>query len=118
MYSTKPRIYNIILVGPKIGRLSPKEKQVLYPQAGEEETAFLTENTNPGLISFGKKTKEKKLKGTLTKELFRFKIPVDQIMPDRRYELRIEIESMQSAGQGKKFTFKLDKLPQVCNSNF
>jgi len=115
MYGTKPKIYNTVLVGPKISRLSPQEKQTVYPKAEDKETTFLTEDVEPGLIRLGskKRVQEKKLKGTLTKELYRFKIPTDKIMPGKRYELRIQVESMQESIERDRFTFELKDFPKL-----
>ncbi len=113
MYATRPRIYNLILVGPRLGRLSPKEKESLYPKAEDKEMDFPTEDMQGRLIRFSKKIKEKKVKGTLTKELFKFKIPADRIIPNKRYELRIEVESMQRPGQPERFRFELKNLPEL-----
>lgn len=113
MYATKPKVYNAIIAGPGLGRMSPQERNTLYPRAEDEELLFLTEDMEGRFIRFSKKTEQKKAKGTLTKELVRFKIPVDKIKPRRRYQLRIKVESMQRSGQFESFEFDLGDLWQL-----
>lgn len=112
MYAARPRIYNAILVGPRLGRISPKARQTLYPKAEDEELIFLTTD-ELGSIRFTKKTKQKEVKGTLTKELAQFKIPTDKIMPNKRYQLWIKVESMQGPGQRESFKFDLKNLSKL-----
>ncbi|MBU1906199.1 MAG: hypothetical protein KJ923_04285 [Candidatus Omnitrophica bacterium] len=111
MYAAKPKIYNALIVGPKLGRLSPGERETLYPKAEDEEAFYKTTELEGGLIRFSKKTKEKKLKGTLTKEFCRFKIPTEKIMPNKRYQLWIQLQDMQRSDQPVKFKFDLEELP-------
>lgn len=111
IYAAKPEIDNVIIVGPKLGRLSPKTKKTLYATEEEEEPYLTTESK--GLIGFGRKKRTKKAKGTLTKELFKFNIPRNKIIPGKRYELRIRIESMKIAGKFIRFKFELKNLPQL-----
>jgi len=112
MYGAKPRIYNVILVGPKLGRLSAQSKETIYPKAEETDAdlTFSTTKLDSGIISFSKKTKDKKSAGALTRELHKFKIPVNKILPGKRYELRILIEAMQNPGQKESFKFELKDL--------
>jgi len=112
MYATKPKIFNAILVGPKLGRLSPRSRKTLYPQAEDVEKPFSTTDVEGGIIRFSKRTQDKIAKGTLTKELINFKIPAGKIMLNRRYELRIKVESMQNPGQPQSFVFQLKDFPQ------
>jgi hypothetical protein len=113
MYATKPRIYKAIVVGPKLGTLSPQERQTLYPRAEDEELFYKTKDVEAGLIRLSKREKKKKLEGTLTKELARFKIPKDKIVTKKRYQLRVQVESMQRGGQLEKYRFDLKDLPQL-----
>jgi hypothetical protein len=111
MYAAKPRIYNVILVGPKLGRISPKTRKTLLSTI-EEEAPFPTSERR-GFISFSKKTKNKKAKGTLTKELVKFEIPTEKIIPDRRYQLWIKVESMRKGGKIQGFKFNLENFPKL-----
>lgn len=112
MYSTKPKVYNALIIGPALGRMSPQEKQTLHPKAEDAGDAFKTTDME-GLIMFGKRTKEEKLKGTLTRELVKFKIPRKKIIPNKRYQLWIKIESTQNPGQPESFRFDLKDLPRL-----
>ncbi|MFH1641024.1 MAG: hypothetical protein ABIA66_03560 [Candidatus Omnitrophota bacterium] len=107
MYATKPRIYNAIVVGPKLGRLSSVSRETFYPKAEEIEKPFPTTKVKGGLIFLTKKTENKIAKGTVTKELLKFRIPKEKIMSARRYELRITVESMQEPVIRKSVRFEL-----------
>lgn len=110
-YGAKPKIENTILVGPKLGRLSPKVKRTVYASE-EEEEPFLTKET-AGLLGFGEKKEAKKLKGTLSRELYKFKLPTDKILPGKNYELRIVVGRMQEVKEPLRFKFKLKGLPEL-----
>ena len=113
MYATRPKIYNVLVVGPGLGRMSPQERQTVYPKAEDRDIFFQTTDVDGGLIRFSKRTKKKKMEGTLTKELVRFRIPAEKIRPDGRYQLRLHLESMQSSGQTRRFRFDLKDLPDL-----
>ena len=115
MYAEKPRFYKVSIVGPKLGRLSPKTREELTSMM-EEETPYPT--TKKGIfISFGKKTKTKKARGTLIRELFQFKIPRDKIVPGKHYQLRVAVESKtRGGGMPVKFKFDLQDLPEFLQS--
>ena len=113
MYATKPHLYNIILVGPGLGRLSPQERQTLFPTVEDEDMEFATRDMEGGIIRFSPRVSKKKAKGTLTKEIVKFRIPTDRIKPKGRYELRIKVESLQRPGQFQNFKFDLKKLSQA-----
>jgi len=111
MRTTKLRIYNILVVGPKLGRICPKTREILTATA-EEEAPFSTTKLG-GLIRYSEKTKEKKAKGTLTKELAKFKIPADKIIPGKRYQLWVDVQSVQKKGRPVRFKFDLENLAQL-----
>jgi len=110
MRRTKPRIYNVIFIGPKAGRVVPDARETLYPTM-EGEEPFPTKERE-GFISFDKKVKTKKARGTLTKELLKFRIPVDRIIAGRRYQIWVKIESMQRGGNKESFKFDLKNFSQ------
>lgn len=112
MYAVKPRIFSMIIVGPGLNRISAKERRTLYSKVEGEEAAFPTEDRG-GFIRFSEKTKDKKLKGTLTRELHKFKIPADKIIPNKRYQLWVKVESMRKSGKITNFKFDLKELPQL-----
>jgi len=113
MHLTKPRVYNVTLVGPRLGRISPKERQTLLPTAEDKELSFPTRDMEGGIIGFTKRTKDKKPKGTLTKDLVKFRIPTDKLIPNKGYQLKIKVESMQRPGQFINFKFELKNLAQL-----
>jgi len=113
MYAGKPSIFNVILVGPKLGRISPKTSETVTATV-EDEAPFPTTKRG-GFISFGKKTETKEAKGTLTKELFRFRIPTDKIVPGKRYQIWVKVQSRKGKEKGKirGFKFDLESLAQL-----
>ncbi len=114
MYSHRPKINNILLVGPRIGRLQHAAKEEI-PVSIEEEKAYPVTKKG-GLLSFGDKTEVKKLEGALTKEPFKIKIPQDRIIPGKRYQLWVYLESKtRGGGRPVKFRFNLEKLAEVLN---
>ncbi|MFH1655550.1 MAG: hypothetical protein ABH954_02945 [Candidatus Omnitrophota bacterium] len=113
MYATKPHVYNVTFVGPGVGRMSPQERQTLMPTVEDKELLFVTRDKEGGILRFSKRESKKKIKGTLTKELVKFKIPTDKIKEKKRYELKIKIESSQRPGQFKNFDFDLEKLHEA-----
>ncbi len=111
MYSERPKIKNVMLVGPRVGRLSYDLKEEI-PLILEEEDPYLIRSEG-GVISRGEKKKYKKPKGTLTKELFKIKVPWEKIVPDKRYQLWVDVESKTRGGERpKKFRFNLEKFSQ------
>jgi hypothetical protein len=112
IYSAKPRIENIILVGPRLGRLSPKVKQTLLASEVEDEE-FLTKPSR-GILFWGKGKKMKKLStvGAVTRELYKFVIPKKRIVAGQRYELRITLNKMQRSETPIKFKFLLEGFPE------
>ncbi len=110
MRRTKPRIYNVIFLGPKVGRVVPDVRETLYP-AMEGEESFPTKERE-GFISFDEKVKTKEARGTLTKELLKFRIPADRIIAGRRYQIWVKVESMQRSGDRESFKFDLENFPQ------
>ena len=116
MFRTKPEIDNCIVVGPKLGRLSASQKETIYPKAEDEpeDDVFMTEDVDGAFfLRFSKQRKERQIKGALTRELYRYKIPKDKIIRGKRYEIRIKIESTQNPGIGERFTFKLENFPEL-----
>jgi len=97
MYAERPKIIDVMLVGPRLGRVHYKTREDI-PVSLEEEDPYLVTKVD-GLISFSKRTKEKTPKGTLTKELFKIKVPVEKIQIGKRYQLWVEVESRRRGGE-------------------
>jgi len=113
MHATKPRIYNAIIVGSKLGRLSSETRKTL-PANLEQEEPYPTARKDKGFIHFGKKEKTKHSKGTPTRELIEFRIPKDKIVEGKKYRLWVQIMSMQKkGGKYKTFKFDLENLPEL-----
>ena len=111
MRRTKPRIYNVIFVGPGVGRVVPIAKETIYDTLVEEEPFETTRQT--GFISFGDRTEDKKSKGTLTRELFQFRIPTSRIKEGKKYQLWIKVQGMQRDVKEESFKFNLEGLPEL-----
>ncbi len=115
MLRERPKISNVLLVGPRIGRVYYETKRVLPPIIEEEEPYPI--RIAGGLISFGEKTETKKPKGTLAKELFKIRVPVKKIIPGKRYQIWVVLESKTRGGQGgEKFKFNLDNFSSFINN--
>ena len=113
MLRTRPRIFNALVVGPKIGRISSKTKEVLDPTV-EGEEPFPTKKRG-GFISFGEDEEDKKAKGAVIKELIKFKLPTDKIVENKKkkYELWIKAQGLQHTKRIQSFTFVLEDLPEL-----
>ncbi|MBU1853932.1 MAG: hypothetical protein KJ957_07810 [Candidatus Omnitrophica bacterium] len=114
MYGTKPKIYNTLIVGSKLGRLSLQAKEVLLASI-EDEEPYPTTNKNRAFISFSAKTKTKTATGTLTRELVEFKIPRDKIRQKKPYQMWAQIESLQRGGKYETFKFALEDFFERLN---
>lgn len=116
MYSERPKITNVLIVGPKLGRLSYKRKKDLPLDFKDEEPYPAVKKG--GFISFGKKQKIKQPEGTLTQELFKFEVPWKKIVLNKHYQLWVDIESKTRGGRRPmKFKFDLDKIHDVIPTN-
>ena len=113
MRGEKPNIYDVLFIGSGVGRISPKERQTIVAKVDDKELIFNTEKKEAGFIRFTKKEREKKLKGRLTKEMVKFKLPLDKIKENKRYTIKIKIESLQRPGQFKKYEFELEDLHEA-----
>ncbi|MCD6080000.1 MAG: hypothetical protein J7J54_00940 [Candidatus Omnitrophica bacterium] len=114
MYAQKPRIYNVIIIGPRLGRISPLTRETL--PLGLEPTEPFPTKERKGFISFGPREKEKQPKGRLTQELLRFKIPLQRLIPGKRYQLWVKIESMAKGGKIHSFKFDIPDFAEVLSS--
>ncbi|MBU3912080.1 MAG: hypothetical protein KKD90_05790, partial [Candidatus Omnitrophica bacterium] len=66
-----------------------------------------------GFITFGSGKKDKKARGTLTRELLVFKIPQDKVIKGKKYRLWIQIMSMQEGGDYKTYKFDLKNFAEL-----
>lgn len=111
MYSERPRITNVMLAGPGIGRVSYELKKEIPLTLDEEDPYIITKED--GIISLGSRKKKKKPKGTLTKESFKIKVPWNKIIAGKRYQLWVDVESKTQPGQRpQKFRFNIENLAQ------
>jgi len=112
MYRTRPMIYNALVVGSGLGRLSCDSRKTLVATA-EEEEPFLTKRKDKAFISFRKSEAVKKARGTMIKELLRFDIPVDKIKEDKKYRLWVQVVSSQKGSKYKTFKFDLEDFAEL-----
>ncbi len=109
IHAQKPKILDVVLRGPGLGRrVHYKAKETLYATTQEEDPYSITKLD--GMIAFGKRTKTKKPKGRLTRELFKLQIPTDRVVSGKRYQIWVDIESMEKAGMGERFKFDIEDL--------
>jgi len=111
MYAQRPRIKNVLIVGPKIGRISYKRKEELPLRFEEEDPYPITKER--GILSFRRRSKVKQPKGTMTKELFKIDVPWDKIVEGKRYQLWVDVESKTRGQRPLKFRFDLNNLLEV-----
>ena len=117
MPNARPKIDNVIVVGPRIGRISPDTIEQIY--AGLEEEASYRTTKRSGFISFEDRTTTKKLKGTVVRKSYRFKMDREKIISDGLYQLWIKIkeEGLSKKGRITPYKFDLVKLPELLNSS-
>lgn len=111
MYAQRPRIKNVLIVGPRLGRISYKRKEELPLKFEEEDPYLITKER--GILSPRKRSKVKQPKGTMTKELFKIDVPWDKIVEGKRYQLWVDVESKTSGQKPLKFKFDLNNLSEV-----
>lgn len=111
IYAQKPRINDVLVSGPKLGKERYIARKTIVAGVDEPEPFEVTKEH--GWIVFGKRKKVRELEGTLTKELFKIKIPKDKIVCGKKYQLWVEIESKTQGGRAEKFKFKLEDFPSL-----
>ena len=116
MKQTRPRLENVILTGPAVGRLAPTTRQVL--RAGlEQDPPYPTKRS--GLLAMNQGSKQL-AEGTLIRELFQYQLPVDKMKNEIRkrgkratYEFVVTMASANRGGDFTRYTFELEKLPEL-----
>ncbi|MFC1708934.1 hypothetical protein ACFL2J_02595 [Candidatus Omnitrophota bacterium] len=111
IYAQKPRINDVLVSGPKLGKERYIARRTIV--AGVDEPEPFEVDKEHGWIVFGKRKKVRELEGTLTKELFKIKMPEDKIVCGKKYQLWVEIESKTQGGRAEKFKFKLKDFPSL-----
>lgn len=111
IYAQKPRINDVLVSGPKLGKERYIARKTIVAGVDEPEAFEVTKEH--GWIVFGKRKKVRELEGTLTKELFKIKIPKEKIVCKKKYQLWVEIESKTQGGRAEKFKFKLKDFPSL-----
>ena len=111
MYGERPKITNVALVGPGVGRLSYTTKEEIPLALEEEEPYEITKEG--GFIKTSKRTRTDKPKGTLTEELFKIKIPPEKIVPAKKYQLWVDIKSKTRDARSQKFKFDLENFAEL-----
>lgn len=108
----RPRISDVKVVGPILGRKSYQTKKSIL--AGiEESDPFETTQEQGFFRTRSKRRKTKKLKGAVTKEVFKIQIPVEKIIRGKRYWLWVYVESKNEAGYEEMFKFELKDFPEL-----
>ena len=116
MKQTRPRLENVILMGPAVGRLAPTTRQVL--RAGlEEDPPYPTKRS--GLLVMKQGSKQL-AEGTLIRERFQYELPVEKMRQvirkkggKAKYEFAVTMSSANRGGDFKRYTFDLEELPKI-----
>jgi hypothetical protein len=111
IYAQKPRINDVLVSGPKLGKERYIARKTIVAGVDEPEPFEVTKEH--GWIVLGKRKKVRELEGTLTKELFKIKIPKEKVVCKKKYQLWVEIESKTQGGRAEKFKFKLEDFPSL-----
>ncbi|MBN2120552.1 MAG: hypothetical protein JW734_05815 [Candidatus Omnitrophica bacterium] len=112
MRQERPKIIDVAFLGGGLRKIHYKSREVIPPSVEDEDAELYPVTKLDGLVMFGDRTKLKELKGKLTKELFKLRIPSDKIKPAKRYQLWVEVESPK-ATRNLKFKFDLEDLPHL-----
>ncbi len=115
MYGERPKITNVALVGPGVGRLSYSAKEEIPITLEEEEPYEITKEG--GFIKTSKRTRTDTPSGTMTKELFKIKVPSEKILSGKKYELWIDIKSKTKDTRSQKFKFELKDFSEVIHNS-
>ena len=99
MRAAKLRIFKVLLVGPRWGRISSKTAETIAVTMRDED---------PFPTTMGSKTEMRIITGTPTKELFRFQIPADKIVPGGRYQIWVKVQNREGEAKGRIQGFKFD----------
>ena len=116
MKQTRPRLENVILMGPGVGRLAPTTRQVL--RAGlEEDPPYPTKRS--GLLVMHQGSKQL-AEGTLIRERFQYELPIEKMREGiqkkgrkANYEFVVTMTSANRGGDFKRYTFELETLPDL-----
>ena len=116
MHEERPKLANVLLVGPAVGRLSPTARKTV--QAGlEEDAPYSTKRSGFLVLNQGSKDVAE---GALTRERLEFVLPLQKMQDAIRkrgkkahYEFWVILESATHAQQGVRFKFDLDELPEL-----
>ena len=116
MEQERPRLKNILLVGPGVGRLSPTTRKTIL--AGlEEDEPYPTRRSGLLVLNQGSK---RTAKGTLTRERCQFTLPLEKMREKiikkgkkAHYEFWVFLESSNRGGDFLRFKFDLDPLPEL-----
>jgi len=106
MRAAKLRIFKVLLVGPRWGRISSKTAETIAVTMRDED---------PFPTTMGSKTEMKIITGTPTKELFGFEIPPAKMVPGGNYQIWVDVQNREGQDKGRiqRFKFDLENLVQI-----
>ena len=116
MKQNRPRLENLILLGPGADRLAPATRQVL--RAGlEEDPPYPTKRS--GLIVMNQGSNQLQ-QGTLIREQCQYQLPFEKMRDQIKkrgnkahYEFWVYMSSSNRGGDIKRYKFDLEKLPEL-----
>jgi len=116
MKQSRPRLENIVLMGPGVGRLSPTTRQVL--RAGlEKDPPYPTKRSGLLVMNQGS---ERTAEGALIRERCQYQLPLEKVREairkkgeKARYEFEVKMTSANRGGNFKRYEFSLETLPEL-----
>jgi len=103
MYSERMKVKDVVLAAFKPGRLTKEES--IHPKY------YIKLPKIEGLTKFADRVKVTRPRGVLTKELLIFIVPREDIFPDKRYELWVDIGRVDDDREPVRFKFDWENLP-------
>ena len=110
MYASKPHIMDVRLKGEKLKPVSFVTKKTILATA-EEAQAYEVTNRD-GIFRFRDEKKTMKLEGRLTRELFKIRVPIEQIEPGRDYMIWVNVEAMSGGEKSQRFRFPIEDFAE------
>ena len=108
MLSTRPKIIDVLLEGPKSETITPQTMEKLFP-AVEEEEPFPRAGRDDS-ISFGKKIDPTQANGRIAREMVKFRISPDKLISGQSYKLSIRTRGLRKKGKVHLFKFDLKNI--------
>jgi len=110
MYALKPHIMDVRLKGEKLKPVSFVTKKTILATA-EEAAAYEVTNRD-GIFRFRDEKRTMKLKGRLSREVFKIRVPTEKIESGRKYMIWINVEAMSGGEKSQRFRFPIEDFAE------